>query len=245
MRDYRCTMSDPAGSPRSTGAKRRTSGGALIRVVLVDDDAMVRTALRMFLGGNSGIAVIGEAEDGEAGVAMVRAERPDVVLMDIRMPVRDGLSATEEIRALPDPPEVIVLTTFDADEYVLRALRIGAAGFLLKDTPPDRLVEAVRTVAGGSPMLSPSVTAQLIAAVATPEAPEDPMRERAASLLETLTEREREVASALARGLSNAEIAAELFMGVPTVKTHVGRIFDKLGVENRVQIAILVHDATR
>lgn len=216
-----------------------------IRVVLVDDDAMVRTALKMFLGGNSGITVVGEAEDGEAGVALVRAERPDVVLMDIRMPVRDGLSATEEIRSLTDPPEVIVLTTFDADEYVLRALRIGAAGFLLKDTPPDRLVEAVRTVAGGDPTLSPSVTAQLIAAVAAPPEPEDPSRAHAAALLETLTDREREVASALARGLSNAEIAAELFMGVPTVKTHVGRIFDKLGVENRVQIAILVHDATR
>lgn len=165
--------------------------------------------------------------------------------MDIRMPVRDGLSATEAIRAMPSAPEVIVLTTFDADEYVLRALRSGAAGFLLKDTPPDRLVDAVRLVASGSPMLSPSVTAQLIAAVATPPAPEDPELARAREALGSLTEREREVAEAVARGLSNAEIAAELYMGVPTVKTHVGRLFDKLGVENRVQIAILVHDATR
>ncbi|HHU10609.1 MAG TPA: response regulator transcription factor [Intrasporangiaceae bacterium] len=216
-----------------------------IRVVLVDDDPMVRTALRMFLGGNSGITVVGEAEDGAAAIDLVRSERPDVVLMDIRMPVQDGLSATETIRGLPDPPEVIVLTTFDADEYVLRALRSGAAGFLLKDTPPDRLVEAVRLVASGAPMLSPSVTAQLIAAVAAPPAPEDPDRARARAALAELTEREREVAEAVARGLSNAEIAAELFMGVPTVKTHVGRLFDKLGVENRVQIAILVHDATR
>lgn len=216
-----------------------------IRVVLVDDDPMVRTALKMFLGGDSGIEVVGEAEDGEAGIALVRKEMPDVVLMDIRMPVRDGLSATEAIRAMPSAPEVIVLTTFDADEYVLRALRSGAAGFLLKDTPPDRLVDAVRLVASGSPMLSPSVTVQLIAAVATPPKPEDPELARAREALGSLTEREREVAEAVARGLSNAEIAAELYMGVPTVKTHVGRLFDKLGVENRVQIAILVHDATR
>lgn len=221
------------------------STGAPIRVVVVDDDPMVRTALRMFLGGDSCITVVGEAEDGEAGVRLVRRERPDVVLMDIRMPVRDGLSATEEIRRLQPPPEVIVLTTFDADEYVLRALRSGAAGFLLKDTPPARLVEAVRTVADGSPMLSPSVTAQLIAAVAAPPEPEDPAVVRARTAVQSLTERELDVARAVARGLSNAEIASELYLGIPTVKTHVGRLFDKLGVENRVQIALLVHDATR
>ncbi|KAB7746513.1 response regulator [Nostocoides sp. F2B08] len=221
------------------------STGAPIRVVVVDDDPMVRTALRMFLGGDSGITVVGEAEDGEAGVRLVRRERPDVVLMDIRMPVRDGLSATEQIRRLQPPPQVIVLTTFDADEYVLRALRSGAAGFLLKDTPPARLVEAVRTVAAGSPMLSPSVTAQLIAAVAAPPEPEDPEVARARAAVQSLTERELDVARAVARGLSNAEIAAELYLGIPTVKTYVGRLFDKLDVENRVQIALLVHDATR
>ena len=175
----------------------------------------------------------------------MRELRPDVVLMDIRMPVRDGLSANEEIVGLPEAPKVIVLTTFDADEDVLRALRSGAAGFLLKDTPPDRLVDAVRSVAAGQPMLSPSVTAQLIAAVAAPAAPQNPSRMRAQRLLQDLTDREREVAGAVARGLSNAEIAAELYMGVPTVKTHVGRLFDKLGVENRVQVAIIVHDADR
>jgi DNA-binding NarL/FixJ family response regulator len=168
-----------------------------------------------------------------------------VVLMDIRMPVRDGLSATEELLAVDPGLKVIVLTTFDTDDMVLRALRIGAAGFLLKDTPPARLVEAIRTVASGQPMLSPSVTAQLIAAVnRTDRAAEERDRTRSArDALDTLTERERDVADAVARGLSNADIAAELYMGVPTVKTHVGRLFTKLGVENRVQVAILVHDA--
>jgi DNA-binding NarL/FixJ family response regulator len=221
------------------------STGGPIRVVVVDDDPMVRTALRMFLGGDSGITIVGEAEDGEKGVRLVRREHPDVVLMDIRMPVRDGLSATEEIRRLQPPPQVIVLTTFDADEYVLRALRSGAAGFLLKDTPPARLVEAVRSVVDGAPMLSPSVTAQLIAAVAAPVEPEDPAVARARAALRTLTDRELDVARAVARGLSNAEIAAELYLGIPTVKTYIGRLFDKLGVDNRVQIALLVHDATR
>ena len=216
-----------------------------IRAVIVDDDAMVRTGLSMILGGAPDLELVGEATNGQEAIDGVRRFSPDVVLMDIRMPVRDGLSATEEIRSLPDAPEVIVLTTFDADEYVLRALRIGAAGFLLKDTPPERVVEAVHTVAGGDPMLSPSVTAQLIAAVAAPVAPQDPALTRAVERYATLTDREREVAEALARGRSNAEIARELFMAVPTVKTHVGRLFDKLGVENRVQIAIFVHDVTR
>ena len=161
------------------------------------------------------------------------------------MPVRDGLSATEALLATHPALRIIVLTTFDTDDMVLRALRVGAAGFLLKDTPPARLVEAVRTVATGQPMLSPSVTAQLIAAVTrdgrTTEEPERTRTARAA--LGGLTEREREVADGVARGLSHAEIAAELYMGVPTVKTHVGRLFTKLGVENRVQVAILVHDA--
>jgi len=188
---------------------------------------------------------VAEASDGEEALRVVPASDADVVLMDIRMPVRDGLSATEELLAADPGLKVIVLTTFDTDDMVLRALRFGAAGFLLKDTPPARLVEAIRTVASGEPMLSPSVTAQLIAAVTrTDRAAEEQDRARSArDALDNLTERERDVADAVARGLSNADIAAELYMGVPTVKTHVGRLFTKLGVENRVQVAILVHDA--
>jgi DNA-binding NarL/FixJ family response regulator len=218
---------------------------APITLAVVDDDPMVRAALRMMLGGDSGLTVVAEAGDGEEALRVVPASAADVVLMDIRMPVRDGLSATEELLAAHPGLKVIVLTTFDTDDMVLRALRIGAAGFLLKDTPPARLVEAIRAVAAGQPMLSPSVTAQLIAAVTRTDAVADERdRTRSArAALATLTDRERDVAVAVARGLSNADIAAELYMGVPTVKTHVGRLFAKLGVENRVQVAILVHDA--
>ncbi|GAA5117602.1 response regulator transcription factor [Alloalcanivorax gelatiniphagus] len=221
------------------------SGEGPVRLAVVDDDPMVRAALGMMLGGDSGISVVAEASDGEEALQAVPASAADVVLMDIRMPVRDGLSATEELLRSHPGLKVIVLTTFDTDDMVLRALRIGAAGFLLKDTPPARLVEAIRTVASGQPMLSPSVTAQLIAAVTRDgRGPGADDRVRSArAVLATLTERERDVADGVARGLSNAEIAAELFMGVPTVKTHVGRLFAKLGVENRVQVAILVHDA--
>ena len=216
-----------------------------IALAVVDDDPMVRAALGMMLGGGSGISVVAAAGDGEEALRVVPGSGADVVLMDIRMPVRDGLSATEELLARQPDLKVIVLTTFDTDDMVLRALRIGAAGFLLKDTPPARLVEAIRTVASGQPMLSPSVTAQLIAAVTrTDDGSADHDRTRTAQeALAGLTERERDVADGVARGLSNAEIAAELYMGVPTVKTHVGRLFTKLGVENRVQVAILVHDA--
>jgi DNA-binding NarL/FixJ family response regulator len=216
-----------------------------ISLAVVDDDPMVRAALGMMLGGSSGISVVAEASDGEEALRVVPDSGADVVLMDIRMPVRDGLSATEELLCSHPHLKIIVLTTFDTDDMVLRALRTGAAGFLLKDTQPARLVEAIRNVAAGQPMLSPSVTAQLIAAVTRDDAGKATHeRARAArTALAELTERERDVAEGVARGLSNAEVAAELFMGVPTVKTHVGRIFAKLGVENRVQVAILVHDA--
>lgn len=219
------------------------SDPAPIRLAIVDDDPMVRAALGMMLGGNSGITVVGEATNGEEALTLVPASGAEVVLMDIRMPLRDGLSATEVLLRGDPSLKVIVLTTFDADDMVLTALRLGAAGFMLKDTPPARLVEAVRTVASGQPMLSPSVTAQLIAAVAGPGTASDDRADDARTRLRALTEREREVAHAVGRGLSNAEISAELFMSVPTVKTHVGRLFTKLGVDNRVQVAILVHDA--
>ncbi|MDR7279570.1 response regulator transcription factor [Catenuloplanes atrovinosus] len=211
-----------------------------VRVLIVDDDALVRTGLSMILGAAPEITVVGEAADGAEVAAAVDAHRPDVVLMDIRMPRVDGLAATEVVRARPDAPEVIVLTTFDLDEYVLRALRAGASGFLLKDTPPTEIIHAVRRVASGEATLSPTITRQLIAHVA---APAEPARNRPLELLARLSEREREVAVAVGQGKSNAEIATELFMSVATVKAHVSRLLTKLGLNNRVQIAILVHDA--
>ncbi|WP_402469780.1 response regulator [Isoptericola aurantiacus] len=217
-----------------------------ISVVVVDDDALVRAGLGLILGGAPEVRVVGDAGDGDDGVALVRRERPDVVLMDIRMPRVDGIEATRQIVALEGgTSRVIVLTTFDTDDMVVQALRAGAAGFLLKDTPPDRLVAAVRAAAAGEPTLSPSVTAQLIERVSGSgrAAADDAGRRAARRRLGTLTDREREVAVVLARGLSNAEIAAELYLGVPTVKTHVSRILDKLGAANRVQAAIAVHDA--
>ena len=211
-----------------------------VSVLLVDDDALVRSALRLILGGDPAITVVGEACDGQEGVALVESLRPDVVLMDIRMPRLDGLAATERALVLQPDLVVVVLTTFDTDDMVLSALRLGARGFLLKDTPPADLVAAVRAAAAGQPMLSPSVTGQLIAAVAATGPRQDA---EARARLATLTEREHEVALAVARGQSNAEIAASLFMSVATVKSHVGRLFGKLGVENRVQVAICVHEA--
>lgn len=212
-----------------------------VRVAVVDDDPLVRAGLRMILGGDAGIGLVGEAADGHEALDLIERERPDVVLMDIRMPRLDGLVATRRLTERGAATRVIVLTTFDTDEMVLTALRHGAAGFLLKDTPPEDLVRAVRRVARGEPILSPSVTAQLISAVAQP--PDDTRERSARDRLARLTDREREVAIAVGRGLSNAEIARELYMGVATVKTHVGHLFTKLEVANRVQIARCVHDA--
>jgi DNA-binding NarL/FixJ family response regulator len=216
-----------------------------IRVVLVDDDALVRTGLRLILGGSPDIDVVGEASDGVEAVSAVAEHGPDVVLMDIRMPRLDGIEATRRVRALDRAPRVIVLTTFDTDEMVLGALRAGASGFLLKSTRPERLVEAIRSVAAGEPMLSPSVTAQLISRVTseTPGSTAQHAREQALARLAPLTDREREVALAIGRGASNAEIARSLYMGLPTVKTHVSRVLTKLGLDNRTQVALLVHDA--
>lgn len=215
-----------------------------INVALVDDDAMVRTALSLILGGDPSITIVGEAADGSEAVELVQRTRPDVVLMDIRMPKMDGLQATAEVLALPEPPRVIVLTTFDTDDMVLTALRSGASGFLLKSTKPERLVEAIHCVASGEHMLSPSVIAQLITRVTSGEDEGgSASREGALARLETLTDREREVAVAIGGGQSNADIAKALYMGLPTVKAHASRVFTKLDVENRTQVAILVHDA--
>jgi len=213
----------------------------VIRVLIVDDDPLVRSALTLMLGGQPDVEVVGEAGDGGEGVRLARESGADVVLMDIRMPQVNGLEATRRLYADPDPPHVIVLTTFDADEDVMSALGAGADGFLLKDTPPAQILEAIRSVAAGNPMLSPSVTRTLIDKVRT-----DPTADRAAEArqrLSALTERELEVALAVGRGLSNAEIASDLYLSVPTVKAHVSRLFEKLDVNNRVQIAICVHDS--
>ena len=211
------------------------------RVALVDDDPIVRSALALMLGGQADLEVVGEAGDGREGLTMIERLRPDVVLMDIRMPRVDGLAATRALHARSDPPRVIVLTTFDADEHVVQALAAGADGFLLKDTPPPQIIEAIRAVAAGDPMLSPSVTRTLITRLRADA--DDDRSEVAARRLAGLTGREQDVALAVGRGLSNAEIARELHLSVPTVKAHVSRLFEKLGATNRVQIAICVHDA--
>lgn len=230
---------------------------APIRVILVDDDHLVRAGLRLLLSGDDGIEVVGEAGDGLEAEGVIASAAPDVVLMDIRMPRCDGLVATErELRKQPDLA-VLVLTTFQDDDLVLGALQRGARGFLLKDTPPQQLVEAVRTVAAGRSTLSPSVLDRVIAfaarastgteggaaAVAAAAAAVDGAAERA--LLSALTDRETEVALAVAAGASNAQIAADLFVSLATVKTHVGHVYEKFGVENRVQLALVVHAARR
>jgi DNA-binding NarL/FixJ family response regulator len=221
--------------------------GHMTRVLVVDDDPLVRSALGLMLGGQADIEVVGEAADGLEGIRLADDLHPDVVLMDIRMPRLDGLGATRELHARPSPPRVIVLTTFDADEHVVEALAAGADGFLLKDTPPPEIVAAIRKVVEDEPMLSPSATRTLIRRLRVDNAePADADRERAEQaqrLLAVLTDREHEVALAVGRGLSNAEIAADLYLSIPTVKAHVSRLFDKLQVTNRVQIAICVHDA--
>ncbi|TDD98073.1 response regulator [Jiangella asiatica] len=213
----------------------------VVNVLIVDDDALVRAGLSMMLAGVPDLRIVGEAADGADVPALVESAEPDVVLMDIRMPKVDGLAATEALRRRPDPPEIVILTTFDTDDHVLRALRAGATGFLLKDTPPADIVAAVRRAAAGEPILSPSVTRQLIAHVA--DGDDGSRLRQAAAQLAELSDREREVAVAIAHGKSNAEISAELYMSIATVKAHVSRVLTKLGLNNRVQIALLVHDA--
>jgi DNA-binding NarL/FixJ family response regulator len=217
------------------------SAAAPITVLVVDDDALVRSALTLMLGGRDDIRVVGEAGDGAEGLRRADELHPDVVLMDIRMPVMNGLEATRALHRTGRPPAVIVLTTFDADDHVVGAVAAGADGFLLKDTPPSEIVHAIRLVAAGEAMLSPSATRSLLRQVRA-GAPAD-RTAAAAARMALLTLREHEVAVCVGRGLSNAEIGAELYLSVPTVKAHVSRLLDKLGAANRVQVAMCVHDA--
>ena len=215
-----------------------------VRVLIVDDDAMVRAGLTMMLDGAGGgerptIAVVGAVGDGVDVPEAVSAHSPDVVLMDIRMPRVDGVTATRRLRRRPEPPEVVVLTTFDTDEHVMQALRAGASGFLLKDTPPDRLVDAVLRVAAGDPILSPQVTRKLIDKVAVDAG----AFERARAALDELSPRERDIVLAVATGKTNAQIADQLHVSVATVKSHLTRVMVKLGLDNRTQVALLTHDA--
>ncbi|MFD7231091.1 response regulator [Streptomyces sp. NPDC059881] len=216
-----------------------------VRVVIVDDEQLVRLALRLVIDGEPDLTVVAEAADGDAAITVVDEQRPDVVLMDIRMPGRDGLSTTRELLTRPAPPRVLMLTTFDSDDLVLGALRAGALGFVLKDTPPARILDAVRTVADGNPVLSPAATARVIAAATGPQSSEArrSSREAARKQLSVLTERELDTARAIADGLGNPEIAERLGISIATVKAHTGNLFAKLAVENRVQIALLVRDA--
>ena len=216
-------------------------GTRRIRVLLVDDEELVRFGLRTVLEAAGDIDVVGEAGDGAAGVTAARELRPDVVLTDIRMPGTDGLAATRAILALPDPPQVAVLTTFHVDEYVYAALAAGAAGFLLKDTPPRQIAAAVRAVADGTATLSPAVTAGLISSYVGSRAA--PRRAEALQRVATLSDREREVLTLLGSGGSNAELAGRLFVSEATVKTYVSRLLTKLDLANRTQAAILAHEA--
>jgi DNA-binding NarL/FixJ family response regulator len=210
----------------------------VIRILLADDQHLVRSGFRMILGADAELEVVGEAGDGVAAVAETRRLAPDVVLMDVRMPRVDGIEATRQIAAMPEPPRVLVLTTFDLDEYVFAALRAGASGFLLKDAPEARLLAAIRIIADGGSLFAPAVTRRLIerfASLGEPSAPPAPV--------ETLTSREVEVLRLLARGRSNAEIAAELVVSEHTVKTHVAHVLSKLDLRDRIQAVILAYES--
>ncbi|MGX9225733.1 response regulator [Streptomyces albus] len=209
------------------------------KVLVVDDEPMVRVFLRTILGSAEDIEVVADEDDGAAGLAAVGRDRPDVVLMDLRMPGMDGLTAIERINELPEPPNIVVLTTFDADPYVLRALRAGATGFLVKSTPPEELIGLVRSAAQGHTVLSPTVARRLIAASTDSLSP----RDRARELIGSLTERELQVLAGLGEGLSNAQIAARLYLSEATIKGYVSRTLEKLGCVNRTQAGLLAHDA--
>ena len=209
----------------------------MIELVIADDQQLVRSGFGMIIGAEPDMSVIGEATDGAEAVRMVKTLQPDIVLMDVQMPGTDGLEATAAITAMEDGPRVIILTTFERDDYVFSALRNGASGFLLKNAPPDTLVEAIRTVASGDALLAPSVTRRLVEEFA--RRPGAPLPNDAA---DRLTEREREVLVLLARGMTNAEIAEELFVGEATVKTHVSNVLTKLGLRDRVQAVVFAYE---
>ena len=211
----------------------------MIRVMLVDDQAMVRTGFRMILEAEDGFTVVGEAVDGRDALEMVDRARPDVILMDVRMPNMDGIEACARICAGSSTARVMMLTTFDLDEYVHAALRAGASGFLLKDAPPEPLVEAIRVIAAGDALLAPSVTQTLIDEIARRPAGQP----QSFPGIEQLTERETEVIRLMAKGLSNAEVAAALYLGEATVKTHVGRVLAKLGARDRVQAVVAAYES--
>jgi DNA-binding NarL/FixJ family response regulator len=211
--------------------------GGVIRVLIADDQELVRTGFRVILEAEGDIEVVAEAENGHQAIRQAALVRPDVVLMDIRMPELDGLAATEQILRQPHPPTVVVLTTFDQNEYIYRALRAGAAGFLLKDAPSSRLIAAIRAAATGDSLIEPSITRRLVERFAEPvAAPGIPER------LAGLTERELDVLRLVTRGLSNAEVAAEMVVAETTVKTHVARILAKLGVRDRVQAVVVAYE---
>lgn len=211
----------------------------MIRVMLVDDQAMVRTGFRMILEAEADLAVVGEAIDGRDAVDMVARARPDVILMDVRMPNMNGIDACEQICSADDHARVMMLTTFDLDDYVHSALRAGASGFLLKDAPPEQLVDAIRVIASGDALLAPSVTQTLIDEIARRPASQPD----AFPGIAELTERELDVIRLMARGMSNGEIATELYLGEATVKTHVGRILAKLGARDRVQAVVAAYES--
>jgi DNA-binding NarL/FixJ family response regulator len=212
-----------------------------IRVLVADDQALVRGAFTVLVNSASDLSVVGEASNGAEAVRLAGKEHPDVVLMDIRMPEMDGIEATRAILATDcDSPHVLILTTFDLDEYVYEALRAGASGFLLKDTPPEQLLSAIRVIAEGNALLAPSITRTLIAEFASRHRPDAPTR---ASVLDQITPREGEVLTLVARGRSNIEIADELHMSHATAKTHVSRLLAKLGARDRAQLVVIAYES--
>lgn len=214
----------------------------MIRILIVDDQPMIRVGIRAILESDDDMTVVGEAADGRAGVELYRRTLPDLILMDVRMPVLDGLAATEAVlgpdRVEGHPPRVLMLTTFDLDDYIYAALRAGASGFLLKDSAPEELLHAVRVVAGGEALLSPSVTRRLIENFVSAQ----PRPDTTSTVLNALTDREREVLRLITLGMTNTEIAASLFIAEQTTKTHVSRVLQKLGLRDRVQAVVLGYE---